>query len=135
MVSRALWSVQACALWRKRSLDLAEIQRDVRWDVFSAANCHRSDGAIGREFSGRVFEDCAEECLPLVVIAREFGGVQPIRNEFVNQEQRDVGVPILRLNESCGCGVEKLITQQPDPGVQIPIEQRSGEAGDPCRNV
>lgn len=70
------------------------------WSVVSSASRSAARAAMN-------------ECLPVVLIARESGGVQVVREEFVDQEDGDLGVATPSFSESASCGVEELEAQGP----------------------
>ena len=53
----------------------------------------------------------------------------------MNEENGDVSTVLLRRDERSRCSVEKLVTQGPDPGIEIRVEQGLTESINPRREI
>ena len=53
----------------------------------------------------------------------------------MNEEDGDVGAMLFRRDERSRCSVEELVTQGPDPGIEIRVEQGPTESINPRREI
>ena len=53
----------------------------------------------------------------------------------MNEEDGDVSAVLLRRDERSRCSVEKLVTQGPDPEIEIRVEQGLTESINPRREI
>lgn len=92
-------------------LDLAEVERNVGGYVFSTGDLDGADSGAGGECGGMIGDERADEGLPVLVVGCQLGGIQVMRDEFVDEEDGYLGVAALGLDESAGCGMEELVPQ------------------------
>ena len=53
----------------------------------------------------------------------------------MDQENGDVGAMSSRRDERSRCGMDELVAQGPDPGIEIPVEQGPTQTVNPCWKI
>ncbi len=119
----------------ENSLDLAEVERDVGWHVFSAGDFDGSDCGCRSSVHGGITGDRSKEGLPVPVVGGELVGVQVLGDELVHGEDGDLRVAALGLDEGCCRCVEELIAERSASTIRLFAEESARESCDSGRHI